>query len=111
MNVEHIVPLAHGGQTTGDNLALACAWCNSYKWTQTHGRDPESSQIVPLFNPRQDDWATHFFWQEKGLIIVGRTAIGRATVEALKMNNEYITPARRYWVEAGWHPPNQSTKR
>ena len=37
--------------------------------------------------------------------IVGLTAIGRATVEALKMNNEFIVPARRHWVEAGWHPP------
>jgi hypothetical protein len=21
------------------------------------------------------------------------------------MNNEFIVPARRHWVEAGWHPP------
>ena len=39
------------------------------------------------------------------MYIIGLTAIGRATVETLKMNNEFIVPARRHWVEAGWHPP------
>ena len=37
--------------------------------------------------------------------IIGLTAIGRATVETLKTNNVFIVPARRHWVEAGWHPP------
>jgi hypothetical protein len=40
-----------------------------------------------------------------GVYIIGLTVIGRATVETLKMNNEFIVPARRHWVEAGWHPP------
>lgn len=109
MNIEHIVPVIRGGQTTADNLALACAWCNSYKGTQTHGRDPETDESCPLFNPRTDQWTIHFAWRADGLLILGRTAIGRATINALKMNNEYIVPARRYWVEAGWHPPVQPT--
>jgi hypothetical protein len=41
------------------------------------------------------------------LRIVGLTSVGRATVEALKMNNPYIVPARRLWIIAGWHPPRQ----
>jgi len=39
------------------------------------------------------------------LRVVGLTAIGRATIVALKMNNEVIVDARRRWVSAGWHPP------
>jgi hypothetical protein len=39
------------------------------------------------------------------LRIIGLMPAGRATVEALKMNNDYIVPARRLWVMAGWHPP------
>jgi hypothetical protein len=25
----------------------------------------------------------------------------------LQMNNEFIVPARRQWVSAGWHPPQR----
>ena len=39
------------------------------------------------------------------MYIIGLTVIGRTTIETLKMNNEFIVPARRHWVEAGWHPP------
>lgn len=34
-----------------------------------------------------------------------QTAVGRATVIALKLNNEYLTRTRRRWVLAGWHLP------
>jgi hypothetical protein len=60
---------------------------------------------VLLFNPRTQHWYEHFRWSEDGAYIIGLTAIGRATVETLKMNSAYIVPARRHWVEAGWHPP------
>jgi hypothetical protein len=46
--------------------------------------DPESGALVRLFHPRQDQWDEHF--ERNGVIIVGRTAIGRATVGLLKMN-------------------------
>ncbi|RLT34340.1 MAG: HNH endonuclease, partial [Chloroflexi bacterium] len=32
-------------------------------------------------------------------------ACGRATVEALQMNNQTVVKARRRWVIGGWHPP------
>jgi len=31
--------------------------------------------------------------------------IGRATVEALRLNNDWLVSARRIWVRAGLHPP------
>jgi hypothetical protein len=105
MHIEHIIPLSRGGNTDASNLCLACAWCNSYKWAHTHGFDPETRTEVLLFNPRTQHWYDHFRWSEDGTYIIGLTAIGRVTVEILKMNNAYIVPARRYWVEAGWHPP------
>jgi hypothetical protein len=107
MNIEHIVPLSRGGSSKEDNLCLACAWCNSYKWAKTHGRDPGTNEEIPLFNPRMQVWQEHFRWSDDGIIIIGISSIGQATVEALKMNNEYIIPARRHWVEAGWHPPSE----
>ena len=105
MHLEHIIPLSRGGRSDASNLCLACAWCNSYKWVQTHGCDPETHAEVQLFHPRTQQWYEHFRWSDNGVYILGLTAIGRATVETLKMNNEFIVPARRHWVEAGWHPP------
>jgi len=49
-------------------------------------------------------WSEHFAWNEASLHILGLTAIGRATVVALKMNNFVIVDARRNWVRLGWRP-------
>jgi hypothetical protein len=105
MHIEHIIPHSQGGVSEPENLCLACAWCNSYKWANTEAVDPKTNQLTPLYNPRNQNWQDHFQWQDNGIRIAGITAIGRATVEALRMNNMYIVPARRHWVEAGWHPP------
>lgn len=64
---------------------LACSYCNFHKGPNIAAIDPDSGQIVPLFNPRRDLWADHFAWE--GTVVVGRTAIGRATVELLAMND------------------------
>lgn len=106
MNIEHIIPQVQGGNSKLENLCLSCSWCNSYKWAHTRGWDDQAEQTVPLFNPRTQEWHKHFHWSENGLQIIGKTTVGRATVNRLKMNNEYIVPARQNWVEAGWHPPD-----
>ncbi len=105
MHLEHIIPRSQGGLSDETNLWLACAWCNSFKGVRTEAVDPLTKQRVPLFNPIIQDWFTHFNWSDDGLTIIGLTKIGRATVLALRLNNEYIVPARRHWVLAGWHPP------
>jgi len=83
-HVEHILPRQHGGDNSPANLALACQHCNLHKGTNLSGLDPETSAPTRLFHPRQDDWAEHFVEREGE--ITGRTAIGRATVRLLKMN-------------------------
>lgn len=105
MHIEHIHPLSKEGTTTVGNLCLACAWCNSYKGAQTHATDPVTGEIAPLFHPRLQTWSQHFQWDEEGVRIQGITPVGRATVAALQMNNEFIIPSRRLWRTAGWHPP------
>lgn len=107
MHIEHIIPRSQGGTSDETNLWLACAWCNSYKWAKTHAVDPEMDEEVPLFNPRTQRWSDHFRWSDDGIRIIGLTPTGRATVLALRMNNEFIVPARRHWVQAGWHPPRE----
>jgi HNH endonuclease len=105
MHIEHILPLAVGGRSEEENLWLACPLCNGYKGAQTHSPDPETGEETPIFNPRRQVWHEHFRWSDDGVEILGLTPCGRATVIALKLNNESLIRARRRWVLAGWHPP------
>jgi 5-methylcytosine-specific restriction endonuclease McrA len=83
-HVEHIVPRQHGGNDDLGNLALACHHCNLHKGPNLAGIDPETGDVVPLFDPRRQPWEDHFKveWPE----IRGTTAIGRVTVRTLSMN-------------------------
>ncbi len=106
LEIEHIFPKSKGGIDEEDNLWLACHSCNLYKSDQTHGHDPLSGQRVKIFNPRKQQWKRHFRWSEDGAMIVGKTACGRATILALKLNNLVAVTVRRNWIAAGWHPPD-----
>ena len=107
LEIEHIIPRARGGRNDESNLWLSCSLCNRYKGTQTKGRDPVSGAVVALFNPHTQKWFNHFQWSIDGTHIIGLTQTGRATVEALKLNNEVAVEVRRNWVLAGWHPPEE----
>jgi hypothetical protein len=105
LELEHVIPKAKGGSDDEDNIWLACRSCNLYKADQTEAIDNETQKLVTLFNPIQQKWTDHFNWSDDGLRIVGISAIGRATVTALQLNNVYALTVRRHWISAGWHPP------
>ena len=105
LEIDHYIPEARGGTSDEENLWLACPMCNSHKSDRIDAIDPETGVTVPIFNPRQEQWAIHFEWVEGGTVIRGKTSVGRATVAALQMNHPDIVAARRLWVEVGWHPP------
>jgi len=84
-HVEHIVARQHGGASESENLALACGFCNFHKGPNIAALDPESGQLVALFHPRNDRWHEHFSWD--GTSVAGLTAVGRATVQLLAMND------------------------
>ncbi|MBI4771827.1 MAG: HNH endonuclease [Chloroflexi bacterium] len=107
LTLDHITPQVVGGETSEQNLWLACRSCNQHKGAQTHARDPESGRRTALFHPRIQRWDDHFKWDESGTAIVGTTPTGRATVEALRMNHQEIVVTRRLWVSAGWWPPRE----
>lgn len=109
MEVDHIRPRSDGGETNLENLALVCRGCNNFKQDFQTSIDPVTASEVPLFNPRSQKWQEHFQWASDGAHIVGLTAIGRATVERLKMNRESIVKSRLRWVQVGWHPPESGT--
>ncbi len=103
--VEHIVPIIAGGKTTIENLCLSCPSCNRYKATRQTGVDSETNDVVPLFHPQLERWTDHFRWHNDGIEIVGLTAKGRVTIEALRMNRPQLVRVRRMWVKLGEHPP------
>lgn len=86
LHIEHIRPRKHGGKDHEENLALACIDCNLRKGPNLTGIDPETGAVTVLFHPRQDSWHDHFEWQ--GLHLIGRTAIGRTTVQVLELNSD-----------------------
>ena len=108
LEIEHIIPRALGGHDEESNLWLSCGMCNRHKGAQIEGLDPETGQTITLFNPRTQKWPQHFRWNAAGTQIIGLTPVGRATVAALKLNNELAMIVRRNWVQAGWHPPKDT---
>jgi hypothetical protein len=72
------------------------------------GIDPETGQIIALFNPRKDQWADHFAFAlarspRPGIEIRGQTPIGRTTVRVLGMNNEIRKRIRYELWREGMH--------
>jgi hypothetical protein len=111
LSIDHIQPKSLGGSDDLDNLALACRRCNERRYNFTTGVDSISEIEVTLFNPRQQKWSEHFIWSADGLEIVGITPTGRATCNRLDLNDnrreeQFIQNARRQWLLAGLHPPN-----
>lgn len=85
LQIEHVIPRKHGGSDELDNLALACIDCNLAKSSNLSGIDPETGSVALLFDPRREDWPTHFAWQNA--ILVGLTPTGRATIQVLDVND------------------------
>ena len=105
--IEHILPVFLGGSNDEENLCLSCRLCNSYKGIKNVGIDPLTQQTVPLFNPRTQSWQEQFRWSRDGIFVIGKNAIGRATVDALNLNNDLAVQVRHSWVAVGWHPPEE----
>lgn len=103
--IEHIIPRRAGGETVFANLCLACLTCNRYKADRQTVITPLLAQPVLLFHPQQQLWEEHFAWNADATEILGLTATGQATIEALRMNRPPLVRLRRMWVTMGEHPP------
>jgi len=62
LTIDHFHPASKGGDDDLDNLVYCCVRCNQYK------RDywPESPSDPSLWNPRQEQAATHFIALDDG---------------------------------------------
>ena len=97
--IDHITPRKHHGRTVQGNLALACYYCNVYKGPNLTGLDPATGKLTPLYHPRRHKWTYHFRYHDVELI--GRTAIGRATVDVLRINLPNLVALRGLLMENG----------
>ncbi|MBW3540861.1 MAG: HNH endonuclease [Planctomycetes bacterium] len=86
LQIEHVRARKHGGTDDLENLALACIDCNLHKGSDVAGYDPATDTLTELFHPRRHVWDEHFEW--RGVFIVGKTAIGRTTVQLLNLNSD-----------------------
>jgi hypothetical protein len=106
--IDHVIAQKHGGHTTLNNLALSCTVCNRRKGSDISSVDPETANLVSLFNPRTQQWSDHF--NLDGVHIVGLTDIGRTTVEFLQLNAFERQAERDALMRAGRYPPRRTTR-
>ena len=100
--IDHVIAQKHGGATASDNLAYACAQCNRFKGSNVAVIDPQTGDIVPLFNPRTQHWHDHF--RLDGPVITPLTAVGRATEKLLQLNQIDRLLLRKELLAAGRYP-------
>ena len=103
LEIDHIIAQKHRGPTTVGNTCLACFACNNHKGPNISGVDPLTRRIVRLFHPRLHKWPHHFRWE--GPFLVGRTPIGRATIEVLAINLAHRVAVRHALIIEGVFPP------
>jgi 5-methylcytosine-specific restriction endonuclease McrA len=100
-HIEHIIAKQHGGSERTENLCLSCRECNFTKGTNAAGY--RNGKVVPLFNPRRQNWKRHFTW--KGPLLVGKTLAGTVTVKLFNINEESPVLVRASLIEEGRFPP------
>lgn len=106
-HIDHVIPLTEGGDTSEDNLALACVSCSLHKGARQRLTDPETGQETTVYNPRRQDCSDHFRWDDTHL--VGLIPVGRATISALRMNRPIILAIRVEEAFFNRHPPPAKT--
>ena len=60
LEIEHILPVARGGNDGEENLWLSCRPCNGAKGAQVQGFDRITGSYAQLYNPRSQSWSHHF---------------------------------------------------
>jgi hypothetical protein len=104
-HVEHIVAKQQGGPTTVPNLAHACHQRNLHEGPNVSSVESPRGKLVRLFNPRRHEWSYHFRWD--GSYRIGRTPIGRVTVDVVAMNDPLRVAPRQSPLDEGLFPRSE----
>jgi hypothetical protein len=101
-HVDHIISEKHGGVTAAENLCLSCPDCNTYKGSDIGSFDRATDTFTPLFNPRRQQWDTHF--RLNNARIEPKTPEGRVTVFLLRLNSDMKVAERTSLMDIGRYP-------
>ena len=101
LHIEHVIAKQHGGSDRPENLCIACRECNFSKGPNVAGY--MGGRLVPLFNPRRQNWRRHFAWN--GPLLHGRTLAGKITVMLLNINEASRVLARGFLIAEDRFPP------
>ncbi len=95
--LDHIIPIKHGGTSDLENLAFACPHCNQHKGSDfvTISR----KQIVRLFNPRVNNWLDHF--EVINGEIISKSKIGEASIKIFRFNEADLIILRQILSKTG----------
>jgi 5-methylcytosine-specific restriction endonuclease McrA len=99
---DHVIARKHRRSDELINIAYSCLRCNLHKGSNLTGIDPHTGKVTRLYNPRRQNWSRHFRWE--AAVIVGKTSVGRTTVEVLAMNNPDRLAVREELIEQGLMP-------
>ena len=97
--IDHIISLKHGGETTADNLAFSCLTCNQNKGSDVGTFLKSNQKIVRFYNPRRDKWKLHFYFNEG--FILPKTTVGEATVKIFQFNTPDRVMRRNLLILSG----------
>lgn len=95
---DHIQSTKHGGQTTLENLALACQPCNRGKGSDLGSISEITKKLVRFYNPRTDKWPEHFRANPDGEIKFF-TEIGEVTATIFRFNDLERIAERKGLIE------------
>ncbi len=107
--IDHIISLKHGGETTTENLAYACLYCNLNKGTDLGSIIWRTGDLVRFFNPRRDRWSDHF--RLEGATIQTLTDIGEVTERIFQFNNSDRILERQILININRYPSPDASKR
>jgi hypothetical protein len=89
LSVDHLFPIAAGGDDDEGNLVYCCFRCNFYKADYSPSQPSDAS----LWNPRKDAATVHFASQNDGRLLP-LTMEGRFTVQRLRLNRPALVAHR-----------------
>lgn len=101
--IDHIIPIKHGGSDATDNLCLACLKCNSFKGPNVAALDPVTGEATKLYNPREQHWHDHFQINADASL-TGLSPESRATIIVLRINEISRITQRRVAMLLGEYP-------
>ncbi len=101
-HVDHIIGVQHGGPNSLNNLAYVCSPCNWKKGPNISTILDLNGPLVPLFNPRTQDWFTHF--EVKNGVLRPLTLVAEATIKLLELNLPNKIEERFEMMLSGFYP-------